>query len=421
MIGTPSSPPLPSPYPDAVRNDPERLGFEIEKHDGAARTGRLLTSHGPVETPAFIPLATRGAVRRLDVGDVEALGFELILGNTFHLFLAPGAERIAELGGLHRFMGWERAIITDSGGFQVFSLAHGNVADEIKGRRGASAGDGGGVLEIGERGVAFRSYLDGSHKFMGPEESMAVQGALGSDIALVFDECTPYHADREYTARSTERTHRWLERCLDWHEEHGPAHQAVFGIVQGGVHEDLRRASAQSVSEAGVDGIAIGGTLGRDKAEMHGVLEMTAAMLPPEPPKHLLGIGEPDDLLAGIGLGIDVFDCAVPTRLARHGMALAPLPDKRFRFDVARGIFATDEGPLVGGCPCPTCAVHTRAYLHYLSRAEELTAGRLLTLHNLTFLERLVAGARAAIAAQRFGEYRDAILAGAAPWEAAVG
>ena len=403
-----------------MRSDPGRLRFEIEARDGAARIGRLLISHGSVETPAFIPLATRGAVRTLSSADVAGLGFELILGNTFHLFLSPGAERIAELGGLHRFIGWERAIITDSGGFQVFSLAHGNVADEIKGRRGGS-GSGGGVLEISERGVAFRSYIDGSRRFMGPEESMGVQAALGSDIALAFDECTPYHADREYTARSTERTHRWLDRCLAWHAAGGPLSQAVFGIVQGGVHEDLRRESAEAVTAAAVDGLAIGGTLGRDKPEMHGVLEMTAPMLPAEAPKHLLGIGEPDDLLLAIGLGIDVFDCAVPTRLARHGMALAPLPESRFRFDVARGAFATDEGPLVGGCPCPTCAAHTRAYLHYLSRAEELTAGRLLTLHNLTFLERLVAGARGAIAVKRFGQYQDAILAGAAPWEAAVG
>jgi queuine tRNA-ribosyltransferase len=368
-----------------------------------------------VRTPAFIPLATRGAVRSLDLSDVSGIGFELILGNTFHLFLAPGAERIAELGGLHEFVGWDRALITDSGGFQVFSLAHGNVADEIKGRRGG-AGSSGGVIEISERGVAFRSYIDGSERFMGPEESMAVQAALGSDIALAFDECTPFHADYEYTARSTERTHRWLDRCLDWHAEHGPASQAVFGIVQGGVHEDLRRASAEAVSATAVDGLAIGGTLGRDKAEMHAVLEMTAPMLPAEPPKHLLGIGEPDDLLAGIALGIDVFDCAVPTRLARHGMALAPLPQSRFRFDVAKAEHATDRGPLVSGCPCPTCAAHTRAYLHYLVRAEAPTSARLLTLHNLTFLERLVAGAREAIGEGSFDAYRSGILGGRAPW-----
>jgi queuine tRNA-ribosyltransferase len=253
---------------------------------------------------------------------------------------------------------------------------------------------------------------------MGPEESMAMQAALGSDIALVFDECTPFHADRDYTARSTERTHRWLGRCLAWHREHGPATQAVFGIVQGGIHEDLRRESAEAVGSAAVDGLAIGGTLGRDKPEMHGVLAMTAPMLPVEAPKHLLGIGEPDDLLAGIALGIDVFDCAVPTRLARHGMALAPLPDSRFRFDVAKPAFAIDEGPLVDGCPCPTCAVHTRAYLHYLTRAEAPTAARLLTLHNLAFLERLVAQAREAIAAGGYDAYRGAVLDGAAPWSA---
>ena len=400
-----------------MRNEPERLSFEIAARDGAARAGTLRTAHGPVATPAFIPLATRGAVRTLSAADVAGLGYELVLGNTFHLFLSPGAERIAALGGLHEFMGWERAIITDSGGFQVFSLAHGTIADEIKGRRGGS-GTQGGVIEIAERGVRFRSYVDGSERFMGPEESMSVQAALGSDIALVFDECTPYHADRDYTARSMERTHRWLERCLAWHERQGPATQAVFGIVQGGVHEELRRESASVIGAAAVDGIAIGGTLGQDKEEMHGVLGLTVPLLPVEAPKHLLGIGEPDDLLDGIALGIDVFDCAVPTRLARHGMALAPLPGCRFRFDVARGAFAEDERPLVEGCTCPTCSEHTRAYLHHLQRVEELTAGRLLTLHNLTFLERLVAGARTAIGEQRFATYRERVLGGAAPWEA---
>jgi queuine tRNA-ribosyltransferase len=403
----------------AVRNDPNRLRFEITSVDGDARAGVLHTAHGPVSTPAFIPLATRGAVRTLTASEVAGMGFELLLGNTFHLFLSPGAERVADLGGLHRFMGWERPIVTDSGGFQVFSLAHGNVADEIKGRRGGS-GSSGGVIEIGERGVGFRSYLDGSERFMGPEESMAVQAALGSDIALAFDECTPYHADRDYTARSTERTHRWLDRCLAWHEANGPVSQAVFGIVQGGVHEDLRGESAERVSAAAVDGLAIGGTLGRDKAEMHGVIALTAPMLPREAPKHLLGIGEPDDLLAGIGLGIDVFDCAVPTRLARHGMALAPLPDSRFRFDLDRAALGTDERPLVDGCPCPACAAHTRAYVHYLARAEPANAARLLTLHNLTFLDRLVRGAREEIAAGRYADYRKAILGGAAPWDAAT-
>ena len=402
-----------------MRSDPERLRFEITARDGAARTGRLHVAHGTVETPAFIPLATRGSVRSLAASEVRELGYELVLGNTFHLMLSPGPGRVAELGGLNRFMGWERSIITDSGGFQVFSLAHGRVADEIKGRRGRRSGRG-SVLEIGEQGVRFRSYLDGSEQFLGPEESMAVQAALGSDIALTFDECTPYHADRDYTARSMERTHRWLDRCLAWHEGQGPRRQAVFGIVQGGVHEDLRRAAAERVSAAAVDGVAIGGTLGRDKEEMRGVIAMTASHLDTEAPRHLLGIGEPDDLVEGIALGMDLFDCAVPTRLARHGMALAPLPGTRFRFDIRRAEFSADEAPLVEGCPCAACADHSRAYVHFLSRTEELTGVRLLVLHNLTYLERLVRGAREAIRGKRFGDYRQAVLTGAPPWGAAA-
>jgi queuine tRNA-ribosyltransferase len=368
-----------------------------------------------VETPAFIPLATRGSVRSLTSAEVQGLGYQMVLGNTFHLLLSPGPERVAAMGGLHGFMGWPRAIITDSGGFQVFSLAHGTVADEIKGRRGRAGGSG-SILEITEDGVRFRSYVDGSQRFLGPDESMAVQAALGSDIALAFDECTPYHADRDYTARSVERTHRWLDRCLAWHERSGPARQAVFGIVQGGVHEDLRRASAERVSAAAVDGLAIGGTLGRDKEEMRGVVSMTTPLLDPSAPRHLLGIGEPDDLVEGILVGIDLFDCAVPTRLARHGMALAPLPEARYRFDVRRAGYAEDDAPLVEGCRCPTCGVHTRAYVHYLSRAEEMTGVRLLAAHNLSYLERLVRGAREAIQAGAFATYREGILGGAPPW-----
>jgi queuine tRNA-ribosyltransferase len=274
------------------------------------------------------------------------------------------------------------------------------------------------VLEIAEQGVRFRSYLDGSEHFISPEVSMEVQAALGSDIALAFDECTPYNADREYTARSTERTHRWLDRCLAWHEANAPPRQALFGIVQGGVHEDLRHASAERVSAAAVDGLAIGGTLGRDKEEMRGVLDMTVSHLPEQPPKHLLGVGEVDDLIAGIARGIDLFDCAVPTRLARHGVALAPEPQRRWRLDVRKPESAGDRRPLVEGCPCPACTSHDRDYLNYLSRSEELTAVRLLALHNLAYLERLANGAREAIGAGRFGAYGEAVLAGATPWEA---
>lgn len=400
-----------------MRSEPARLSFEIRSRDGSARTGVLRTPHGDVTTPAFVPLATKGSVKGLLSSEVASLGYEMVLGNTYHLMLNPGGERIARFGGLHGFMDWQGPIITDSGGFQVFSLAHGTVADEVKGRRGRPPLDG-GVLEIAEEGVRFRSYIDGAEQFLSPERSMEIQGELGSDIALAFDECTPYRADRDYTARSMERTHRWLDRCLEWHAGNGPAGQAVFGIVQGGVHPELRHESAAAVSAAGVDGLAIGGTLGRDKEEMRAVIGMTIDQLPVDPPKHLLGIGEPDDLVEGIARGIDSFDCAVPTRLGRHGMALAPRPDTRFRYDLRNRREAEERGPLVEGCPCPACDRLSRGYVHYLSRAEELTGVRLITIHNLVYSDRLVAAAREAIEVGRFGSYRDAINGGAAPWDA---
>jgi queuine tRNA-ribosyltransferase len=400
-----------------MRNDAHRLRFEVLARDGSARAGTIHTAHGPIETPAFIPLATKGTVRGLESGEVAGLGYELILGNTYHLFVSPGPDRIAAAGGLHGFMNWERALITDSGGFQVFSLAHGGVANEVKGS-GRSGGEHGSTVEITEEGARFHSYRDGSELFISPEVSMSVQAALGSDIALVFDECTPFHADRDYTARSTERTHRWLDRCLTWHGDNGPERQAVFGIVQGGVYEDLRRESAQRISEAGVDGIAIGGTLGRDKEEMRGVLAMTAPLLPEEAPKHLLGIGEVDDLLSGIALGLDVFDCAVPTRLARHGVALVPDPEKRFRLDLRKAGWEGNRDPIAAGCPCPACQRHDRDYLSYLSRAQELTAVRLICLHNLTYMHELTRHARKAIETGTFSNYAEEVLAGKAPWEA---
>lgn len=399
-----------------MRADPARLRFEIEARDGAARAGLLRLAHADVPTPAFVPLATNATVRGLQADEVAALGYRMVLGNTFHLMLSPGADEIAAHGGLRRFMGWEGAIVTDSGGFQVFSLAHGGVADEIKGRRGELPG-GGVKVHISEEGVRFASLRDGSERFLGPEESMRIQAQLGSDVALAFDECTPFHADRAYVVRSTERTHRWLDRCLNWHRDNGPADQAVFGIVQGGTDPDLRRASAERVSAAAVDGIAIGGTLGRDKPEMYGVIEQTVPHLPDAAPRHLLGIGEIDDLLAGIARGVDIFDCAVPTRLARHGVALAPEPERRFRLDLAKATFRDDDRPLVEGCECPACARHIRAYLHYLARERELTGARLLAIHNLAYVARLVDGAREAIRAGDLGGYADRILAGGAPWD----
>jgi queuine tRNA-ribosyltransferase len=395
--------------------------FDIHTRDAGsrARTGTLRLAHGEVRTPAFVPLATKAVVKTLEVREAAELGFDMVLGNTFHLFLTPGHELIAKLGGLHRFMRWERPVITDSGGFQVFSMGHGTVADEIKGRAPQSSGErAGSIIRIEEEGVRFRSYLDGSERFMGPETSMAVQAALGSDIALVFDECTPFHGGRDYTARSTERTHRWLDRCLAWHAEHGPDGQVVYGIVQGGVEEDLRRASAQEVAARGTFGVAVGGTLGEDKDQMFEVVGWAMDELPAERPVHLLGIGEVDDLVRGVELGIDTFDCAMPTRIGRHGMALVPDPERRWRVDLAKARFKESDEPLLDGCPCPACAEgYTRAYLHYLLKAREHTAMRLLTIHNLAYLQRLMAELRAAIDAGRLPQVAAAVRGGAAPWD----
>jgi queuine tRNA-ribosyltransferase len=380
-----------------------------------ARSGLLHTAHGDVRTPAFVPLATKATVRGLLSSEVAGLGYDIVLGNTFHLFLDPGHERIERFGGLHEFMGWRGPIVTDSGGFQVFSMGHGTVADEIKGRTPAGSRHG-AIVSIDEEGVRFRSYLDGSLKFMAPETSMEIQAALGSDLALVFDECTPLNVPRDYTARSTERTHRWLDRCLDWHREHGPAGQLVYGIVQGGVFEDLRAESAAAIAARPCDGIAIGGSLGATKEQMHTVVDWTTAALPEDRPRHLLGIGEIDDLVRGVELGIDSFDCAMPTRLGRHGMALVPDPERRWRVDLSQARWKDSSEPIMEGCPCPACAHgFTRGYLRYLSRGRELTVMRLLTLHNLAFVERAMRRLRDAIEAGRLPEEAAALRAGAAP------
>jgi queuine tRNA-ribosyltransferase len=409
-----------------------------------ARTGTLHLAHGDVRTPAFVPLATKGAVKALEPREVAALGYELILGNTFHLMLAPGPETVRDFGGLHEFMRWAKPIITDSGGFQVFSMGHGGVADEIKGRgrsraveasrtgEGSRAGAGegsreddadrsraGAILSIDEDGVRFRSYVDGRDRFLSPETSMSVQAALGSDIALVLDECTPFHVSRDYTQRSMERTHRWLERCLRWHEEHGPPGQAVYGIVQGGVDRTLRVMSAETVAGSACDGIAIGGSLGQDKPQMHEVVSWTTTeveRLAPARPRHLLGIGDVDDLIAGVELGIETFDCALPTRLGRHGVALVPDPRARWRVDLVKGRWRDSREPMLDGCPCPACSEgFSRGYLHYLLRAGELTSVRLVTLHNLSFVARLMADLRDAIDGGRLAAVAAAFRAGAAP------
>jgi queuine tRNA-ribosyltransferase len=387
--------------------------FQIDARDGSARAGVLHLEHGEVRTPAFVPLASTGTVKTLHASEVAALGFEMVLGNTYHLFIQPGHELVAEMGGLHEFMGWRGPIVTDSGGFQVFSMGHGSVAEEVKRRRGTTESM---VLSIEEEGVRFRSYLDGSERFMGPETSMEVQAALGSDIALAFDECTPFHVERDYTARSMERTHRWLDRCVAWHGEHAPAGQLLFGIVQGGVYEDLRAEAAAYVASAPVAGVAIGGSLGQGKDEMREVVGWALRGLPDERPRHLLGIGDVDDVLHAVAAGVDSFDCATPTRLARHGTALVPDPESRWRLDLAKSEWGTSREPIAAHCPCPACREHTRGYLHYLVRAKELTAARLITLHNLTFMAELMKGIQVAIAEGDYPGYHERVLAGRAPF-----
>jgi queuine tRNA-ribosyltransferase len=385
--------------------------FDITARDGAARAGVIQTPHGPVRTPAFVPLASTATVKTLHASEVAELGYDMVLGNTFHLFIQPGHELIAGMGGLHDFMGWERPIITDSGGYQVFSMGHGSVAEEVKRRRDRRQSM---VISIAEEGVRFRSYADGRERFMGPETSMEVQAALGSDIALAFDECTPFHVEREYTAASMERTHRWLDRCVEWCRTGAPPGQLLYGIVQGGVYADLRAESSAYVAASGVDGIAIGGSLGQDKEQMREVVGWSLATLPEEPPRHLLGIGDVDDIVHAVAAGIDTFDCATPTRLARHGTALVNDPARRWRIDLNRGAHRASGEPIDPDCPCPACREHTRGYLHYLIRIGELTGKRLLTLHNLTFMERLMRRLRDAIGEGAYASEAERVLSGSA-------
>jgi queuine tRNA-ribosyltransferase len=264
--------------------------------------------------------------------------------------------------------------------------------------------------------VRFRSYIDGSERFMAPETSMEVQAKLGSDVALVFDECTPYNIDRDYTARSTQRTHRWLDRCLAWHDANGPDDQLVYGIIQGGVHEDLRIESAEQVAARPVGGIAIGGSLGAEKAQMYEVVAWAISGIDDARPRHLLGIGDVDDLIRGVELGVDTFDCAMPTRLGRHGVAIVPEPEHRWRVDLTAAYHRESKAPIMDGCRCPACSGgHSRGYLRYLLKNKELTGVRLLTLHNLAYVARLMAGLRGAIADGTLAAHAAALRAGAAP------
>jgi queuine tRNA-ribosyltransferase len=352
------------------------VGFEIIQEEGAtrARLGRMTTPHGSVDTPAFMPVGTGGAVKAMLPEEVEATGAQVILGNTFHLLLRPGHRVVEKLGGLHRFSGWRRSILTDSGGFQVYSLAE--------------------FRQISEEGVLFASPYDGSRHLLSPELSMEVQEALGTDIAMAFDECPPHDADRDYVARSMERTTRWLRRCIARREK--PERTSLFGIVQGGRFEDLRRAHAEELAWCDLDGYAIGGVaVGEAKEEMSKVVDLSAPLLPKDKPRYLMGVGLPSDLVEAVAAGVDIFDCVIPTRNARNGRLFT----SEGIYVVKHAMHREDGRPIDEACSCPTCAKYSRAYIRHLWTTNEIIAHRLTTMHNLWFFQRHMEKIRAAIKA----------------------
>lgn len=349
-----------------------------------ARLGRIVTPHGDIATPAFAPVGTQATVKALDPRDLHELGAELILSNTYHLYLRPGAEVVAEMGGLHRFMNWDGPILTDSGGFQVFSLSK--------------------TRKITDEGVEFRSHIDGSRHLFTPEMVVRVQEQLGADIIMVLDECAEPQ-DRAYNEQALARTHAWAERCRVAQIR---SDQALFGIVQGGVFPDLRRQSAEFLKALDFPGYAIGGlSVGETKEQMVAMLDITTPLLPSAKPRYLMGVGAPEDLLEGVARGVDLFDCVLPTRLARN----AGLFTQQGRINIRNARFERDTAPIEEGCPCFTCQNFSRAYLRHLFKAGELLAYRLASIHNLHFLLALMCDIRMAIANDRFLAFRDEFLA----------
>ncbi|MGP1583578.1 tRNA guanosine(34) transglycosylase Tgt [Peptostreptococcus stomatis] len=346
-----------------------------------ARLGRLHTPHGVIETPIFMPVGTQATVKAMTPEELKDIGSQIILSNTYHLYMRPGHDLIERAGGLHKFMNWDKPILTDSGGFQVFSL--------------------GPLRKIKEEGVEFRSHLDGSKHFLSPEKATEIQNALGSDIIMAFDECAPYPADRQYVKNSLERTTRWLERCKAAHKY--PERQALFGIVQGGMYKELREQSAREITAIDLPGYAIGGlSVGEPKEMMYEVLDYTVPLLPEDKPRYLMGVGSPDDLLEGVLRGIDMFDCVLPTRIARNGTAMT----SQGKVVVRNASYAEDFSSLDPECDCYTCRNYTKAYLRHLIKCNEILGARLLTIHNLHFLLKMMENVREAIREDRLLDYK---------------
>ena len=359
------------------------MKFELLASDGAARRGRLTLAHGAVETPVFMPVGTYGTVKAMDPAELMQIGAQIVLGNTFHLWLRPGLEVVEKHHGLHRFMNWRGPILTDSGGFQVWSL--------------------GELRKISEAGVAFRSPVNGDACFLSPEESMRIQRGLNSDIVMAFDECTPYPADEATARASMELSMRWAERSKT---AHGDNANALFGIVQGGMHETLRSESIARLNEIGFDGYAIGGlSVGEPKSDMLRILEYTAPRLPAAAPRYLMGVGTPEDIVAAVNAGIDMFDCVLPTRNARNGWLFTRHGDIKIR----NARYRDDTGPLDPDCGCHTCRNFSRAYLHHLQRVNEILGARLNTLHNLYYYQELMRGLRDAIENGRLKTFSAAL------------
>lgn len=356
------------------------MQFELLTTDGAARRGRLTLAHGVVETPVFMPVGTYGTVKAMTPRDLNDIGAQICLGNTFHLWLRPGLEVIGAHGGLHRFMNWDKPILTDSGGFQVFSL--------------------GALRKITEEGVKFSSPINGDKLFLTPEESMRIQHVLNSDVVMIFDECTPYPASFDDAAKSMRLSLRWAKRSHDEHNRLGNTN-ALFGIVQGGMYEDLRDESLAGLDEIGFDGMAIGGlSVGEPKEDMARILAHTAPRLPANKPRYLMGVGTPEDLVAAVQAGIDMFDCVMPTRNARNGHLFTRYGDVKIK----NAQYKTDLRPLDESCDCYTCRNFTRAYLHHLHRIGEILGAQLNTIHNLHYYQTLMRELRAAISVGKLPE-----------------
>lgn len=382
--------------------------FDIDHQDpnSRARTGTLTTPHGSFETPNYIFCGTRATVKNVSPCQLKEAQTDIILANTYHLMLQPGAELVEKMGGLHKFTGWDGPMLTDSGGFQVFSMGHGSVADEVKGRNKDKTINR-SLLDINEEGCVFRSYIDGSKIKLTPESSMDIQRQLGADLLMQFDECTPYHATKDYTARSMEMSIRWGDRCLKQFARHDNGAQGLYGIVQGGVHEDLRRHSAEYTADRDFFGTAIGGCLGGTDEEMHRVVASSAPYIHPQRPVHFLGIGRIKDVFTFVRLGIDTFDCVIPTRLARHGTAFIKggnTENGGETINLLNAKYRQDDTPLDESIDIPASRDYSKAYIHHLLKSEELLAVQILAQHNIATINKLMREVRAAIRAGTLDE-----------------